>query len=115
MKTLKTISNVTKLLNTVNRDWEELINKLNKEYKEKIKMERNILLKQISEDHELDYEKLLEQYVFKKKSDKIILKIKNFGGIDCFYENKNNSEVYDVDGNIIGKFENKKIVLTDSI
>tara|TARA_B110000977_G_C11084186_1_gene493979 strand:- start:3131 stop:3478 length:348 start_codon:yes stop_codon:yes gene_type:complete len=114
MKTLKTISDISNLLNNVNGDWLNLINNINKEYKQNIKIERNILLKQLAEDHGLNYEKLLEQYVYKKTSTQIILKMKNHGGSDCFYENKNDSDVYDIDGNIIGIFQNKKITLHNS-
>lgn len=114
MKTLKSTSKVNSLFLETTSKFEIIVKELNKEYKHNIKMERNILLKQVAEDHGLDYEKLLEQYVYKKSSNQVILKMRNFEGKDCFYENKNGSAVYDADGNIIGEFNNKRIILNST-
>jgi hypothetical protein len=111
MKTLKSTAKVNNLLLETTSKFESIVKEMNKEYKYNIKMERNILLKQVADDHGLDYEKLLEQYVYKKSSNRVILRMRNFEGRDCFYENKNGSIVYDVDGNVIGEFNDKKIIL----
>lgn len=111
MKALKSINKVLKL---VNDDIAEHVNNINKEYKQNIKMERNILLKQIAEEYNLDYNILLKQHVYKKSSNIIVLQITNHMGIECFHENKNNSDVYDNDGNIIGTFKNDSIFFNES-
>jgi hypothetical protein len=111
MKALKTIN---KVLEMVDSDIAEHVNNINKEYKQNIKLERNILLKQISEEYKLNYNLLLEQYVHKKSSNITVLQINNIMGQECFYENKNNSNVYDDECNIIGTFKNNNIIMNET-
>ena len=111
MKCLKSLKNATEMFNQVNTDWETFVDQINNEYKRNIKLERNILLKKIAEDHGLDYTALLEQYVYKNKKNPIILEIKNVKGVECYYQKEKGSDVFDEDSNIIGKYDGKKIVL----
>ena len=111
MKCLKSLNNVTEILNQVNTDWENFVEEINKEYKQNIKLERNILLKKIAEDHNMDYEALLEQYVYKNKRTPVILEIARVKGKECYYQNLKDSDVYDEDSNVIGTFNGKKVVL----
>ena len=111
MKCLKSLKNATEMFNQINTDWEKFEEQINKEYKRNIKLERNILLKKVAEDHGLSYESLLEQYVYKNKKNPIILEIANVKGKECYYQNVKDSDVFDEDSNVIGKFNGKKVVL----
>ena len=111
MKCLKSLKNVTEMLNQVNTNWETFVEEINKEYKQNIKLERNILLKKIAEDHNMDYEALLEQYVYKNKRTPVILQITKVKGKECYYQKVKDSDVYDEDSNIVGKYNGKKVVL----
>ena len=113
MKGLKNLKELSKILELLDNDCTKLMLKINNEYKNNIKLERNILLKQISIDYDLDYEKMLEQYVYKKKTNAIILNLKKVNGIECFFHETEDSDVYDEDSNIVGKFINNNIVLTE--
>ena len=99
------------MFNQVNLDWKEFVEEINNEYKQNIKLERNILLKKITEDHNLNYEELLEQYVYKNKKNPIILEINRIKDKECYYQKVKDSDVYDEDSNIIGKYNGKKIIL----
>ena len=111
MKHLKKLEELRGEIQTFQNKLDSLADEINTEYKKNIKLERNILLKKISEDHNMDYEKLLEQYVYKKNKKHIILSIKKVKGKECFYTKTEGSDVYDEDSNVIGKFANNKIVL----
>lgn len=111
MKTLKKLTEFQNKINEFSELFEGITSEINNEYKKNIKIERNILLKKISDDYNLDYEKLLEQYVYKNNTNHVILSIKKVKGKECFYQKVENTDVYDEDSNIIGKFVNNKITL----
>tara|TARA_B110000879_G_C11178171_1_gene517099 strand:+ start:4500 stop:4805 length:306 start_codon:yes stop_codon:yes gene_type:complete len=99
------------MLNEVNTNWTTLVDDINNEYKQNIKLDRNILLKKVAEDHNMNYEALLEQYVYKNKQIPIILEITKIKGKEYYYQKTKDGNVYDTDSNIIGTFNGKKVIL----
>ena len=105
-----------------------LLDNANKEYAKNI----NKLLKKIAEGENLDYEMLKEKYVksspiiikteepvvnddtiiYSNDSDEIIFDKITINNKDYYYENKENSKIYDSLSNIVGVYKNKQFSLT---
>jgi hypothetical protein len=129
MKTLKSLQSVhDNFVDTINNLNETLQNDLKvvkKEYQEKILEEKIKLLFNISIGEGLNFETIKQKYLKNKelnhsnKSCNIETKIIEenlldkieINGVEYYYENKNKGNIYDINSNNVGIFEEGKFLL----
>jgi hypothetical protein len=71
------------------------------------------LLKNISDNENIELEYLLSKYTKQKKkqSKPLLMEMKVIDGNEYYYQDKKNSSVYDINSKVVGVFDGKKIKL----
>ena len=94
-----------KSLKELENTMEILLIKLNKRYK------KNIKIKKISIDYNLNLDELMKRYIDKELLNEKILEIINIKGIEYFYENTENGKILNKDNEIVGIYKDNNFIL----
>lgn len=133
MKTLKSLQSVhdnfVDIINNLNETLQNDLKGVKKEYQDKILEEKIKLISNISIGEGLDFEILKEKYLKNKElnsskkycnteikiiEENLLDKIE-INGIEYYYENKNKGNIYDINSNNVGIFEEGKFLLKFSL
>jgi hypothetical protein len=133
MKTLKSLQSVhdnfVDIINNLNESLQNDLKGVKKEYQDKVLEEKIKLISNISIGEGLDFEILKEKYLKNKElnsskkycnteikiiEENLLDKIE-INGIEYYYENKNKGNIYDINSNNVGIFEEGKFLLRFSL